>query len=148
MTCGRVRTALWLLGGWLISAASWGHHSTAAYDLARSETIEGVVKSFQWANPHNYIQVIVTDSKGDAREWAVEAGTPVTASRMGWRKDSVKPGDHVTMVIAPMRDGTPAGTLKTVKLPNGTVLTSVAAAAQAASPFDSIPSLPRATKNP
>jgi hypothetical protein len=127
----------------LISGLASAHHSTAMYDLARSVKLEGVVKSFQWGNPHNYVQLIATGDAGAQVEWSLECGTPVTATLMGWSKDSFKPGDRVSVVIAPSKDGSPNGTVKTATLANGTTLSSVAADAKAASPFDSIPSLKR-----
>ena len=123
----------------------WAHHSTARYDLSRNEVIDGVVQSFQWANPHSYIQLIVTDADGNKTQWAIEAGTPATETRMGWTRESVKPGDKVSMVVAPARDSSHGATLKTVTLPNGTVLRNVAASAQASTIITSLPSLQRAT---
>jgi hypothetical protein len=127
----------------MISGTAWSHHSTAIYDLTRSVKLDGVVKSFQWGNPHNYVQVIVSGAAGAQVEWALECGTPVTATLMGWSKDSFKPGDHVSVVIAPSKDGSPNGTVKAATLANGTTLSSVAANDNAASPFDSIPALKR-----
>jgi len=137
------KSAMGLISVTMISGLAWAHHSTAMYDLTRSVKLDGVVKSFQWGNPHNYVQMIATGEAGEQVEWSLECGTPVTATLMGWSKDSVKPGDHVSMVIAPAKDGSPNGTVKTATLANGTTLSSVAADTRAASPFDSIPSLKR-----
>ena|SRR5579864_4246350 len=109
-----------------VSGAAVAHHSTAAYDYTKTLTLTGVVREFQWSNPHCYIQVLVTDA-GVQREWAIESGTPSLSSRFGWSKDSVKAGDKVTIVISPMRDGSPAGTLRTITLPGGKVLRGAAA---------------------
>lgn len=125
------------------STAAWAHHSTALYDFKQSLTLKGTVRSFQWANPHNYLQLVVTDAKGKQVEWSIEAGTPATATRQGWTKDVVHAGDKVTVVVAPMRNGKPDGTIKTITLPNGKVLSSVAADPKASSPFDAIPTLKR-----
>lgn len=144
-----VRSFSWLMGITLAGGSAWAHHSTAMYDFSRSVTLDGVVRSFQWGNPHNYIQLGATNDKGVQEEWAVEAGTPVTASRMGWSKNSLKPGDHVKLIVAPTKDGSPNGSLKTATLADGTTLNSVGADAKASSPFDSIPSLePRTPKQP
>jgi hypothetical protein len=142
-----VRSVSWLLGASIISGFAWAHHSTAMYDFSKSVTLDAVVRSFQWGNPHNYIQLIATNDTGEQVEWAVEAGTPVTASRMGWSKDTHKPGDHLTLVVAPTKDGSPNGSLKTATLANGTTLKSVGADAGASSPFDSLPSLQRVPAN-
>ena len=142
-----MRFGIWcgvLMAGITLTQIGWAHHSTARYDLSKSQMVDGVVQSFQWANPHSYIQLIVTDADGHKQEWAIEAGTPATETRMGWRRDSVKPGDKVSMVIAPARDGSHGDTLKTITLPDGTVLRNVAASAKALTIISSLPSLQRA----
>lgn len=108
------------------SATSSAHHSTAMYDYSKSETLSGVVRQFQWTNPHCFLQLVVTDGKGDKAEWPIETGTPSGMARMGWKKNSLKPGDQVTVVVAPLKDGV-GGTLRTVTLPDGTVLSGIAA---------------------
>jgi hypothetical protein len=110
-----------------MSHAATAHHSTAAYDYTKMMTLQGVVRDFQWSNPHCYIQLLVSDANGQQKEWAVETGTPSLSTHLGWNKDSVKAGDKVTVVLSPMRDGSAAGTLRTVTLPNGKVLPGAAA---------------------
>lgn len=139
------RSSLLLAALCLFSGIASSHHSTAIYDFEKSVTLQGVVKSFQWGNPHNYIQVVVPNGKGGQVEWAVEAGTPATASASGWSKSTLKAGDKVTLVVGPMKDGSPGGTLKIATLADGRQLRSVAADPRAAKVFDSIPSLQRAT---
>jgi hypothetical protein len=134
-----------------MSALAWAHHSTATFDYSQSKTLQGVVRSFQWGNPHNYIQLVVPDGKGGQEEWSIEAGAPSGVSRMGWSNNSLKPGDKVTMVIAPMRDGSHSGTVKTVVLPDGKQLIGVAATLESSGPpgangpAPGFPTLPRAT---
>lgn len=117
-----------IIGLGLLIASSIGsaHHSTAMYDYAKSETLKGVVRQFQWTNPHCFLQLLVADGKGGQVEWPIETGTPSGMVRMGWSKNSLKPGDQVTVVIAPIRDGV-GGTLRTVTLSDGTVLSGIAA---------------------
>lgn len=97
------------------SLAAWGsvasaHHSTAMFDLDKKVTIEGTVKEVQWTNPHIWIQLLVKDaSSGKVVEWSLESGPPGGMARMGWHSDSVQPGDHVSMVINPLKDGRPGG---------------------------------------
>jgi hypothetical protein len=95
------------------------HHSTASYDYRNTKTLSGTVKEFQWTNPHMFIKVMVPDAQGKPVEWNVECGTPNLNARHGWKKTDVKAGDAVTMEINPMRDGTPAATLRWVQLPDG-----------------------------
>ncbi len=149
-----VRSALLLVGTTLMSALASAHHSTAKFDYSQNKTLQGVVRSFQWGNPHNYVQLVVPDGKGGQEEWSIEAGAPSGASRMGWSSNSLKPGDKVTMVIAPMRDGSHSGTVKTVTWPDGKQLIGVAATLGpgappgTSGPPPSFPTLPRATPKP
>ena len=84
------------------------HHSAAMFDDSRVVELKGVVKELQWTNPHVWLQVTV-DEKGTKKEWSVEAGSPNTLSRTGWRSTSFKPGDAVIVRVNPMKDGSAAG---------------------------------------
>lgn len=130
-----------------LSIKSYSHHLTAAFDFMQDVELRGKVKRFHWKNPHNYVQIIVTDENGKYTEWNLEVGTPETATRMGWRKDSFKFGDEVTIVIAPMKDGSPVGIVKTATFSDGSTLTSVANKPNASTPVEVLPSLKRAMSN-
>lgn len=106
----------------LSSSAALAHHSFAMFDLARDETIEGVVKEFQFTNPHVWIQVMVPDGKGGETEWSIEAGAPGMMLRTGWKSGTLKPGDKVTLVMHPLKSGKPSGSLVRVTIPDGRVL--------------------------
>lgn len=95
----------------LVTALAYAHHSVAMFDLTREEKIRGVVREFQWTNPHVWLQVIVTNSDGTMTEQGFEAGSPNTMIRDGWRKDSFKPGERITVYYGPRRDGTVGGHL-------------------------------------
>jgi hypothetical protein len=117
---------LWALLAPLFAAPVFAHHSTTGYDHTRSVTLEGEVREFQWTNPHSWIQLLVTDSRGAITEWSVETGTPSLNVRHGWKKTDLKPGDKVTMVIFPMSNGSAHGTLSEIALPDGRVLSGAA----------------------
>jgi hypothetical protein len=87
------------------------HPSFAMFDQTRQVTLKGVVRAFQWTNPHAWVQLTVAGPDGQTREWAIEALSPNVLGRMGWKRTSLKPGDAVTAVINPTRDGSPAGSL-------------------------------------
>ena len=97
-----------LVAAALTSAPARAHHSAAMFDDSRVVELKGVVKELQWTNPHVWLQVTV-DEKGAKKEWSVEAGSPNTLSRTGWRSTSFKPGDPVTVRVNPMKDGSAAG---------------------------------------
>lgn len=106
----------------LVTIAAYAHHSTAAFDGSRRITLSGTVKKVEWANPHTYIHVMVPGKDGAEQDWSIISGTPQLNIRNGWKRDDVKLGDKVTIVIHPQRDGGPAGILFSIKLPDGRTL--------------------------
>ena len=75
-----------------------GHHSfDAEYDSARTATITGFVTKVDWVNPHAYIFFIVKDESGTAKDLRFELGPPYALLRGGWKKDTVKVGDKITL---------------------------------------------------
>jgi hypothetical protein len=94
------------------------------FDVAKQVTVQGVVKQFTWANPHVWLDVVVTDDKGQAQTWGLESLAVGLLYRDGWTADSLKPGDRITVLLHPMRDGTPGGQLMKVTLADGHVLNS------------------------
>jgi Family of unknown function (DUF6152) len=94
------------------------HHSTAMFDDKKPVTLQGTVKLFQWTNPHCWIQVLVP-SQGSLNEWSVEMGAPSQLYRKGWRPATLRPGDKVTVVIHPTKDGTKGGQFVSGIGPNG-----------------------------
>ena len=87
------------------------HHSAAMFDHTRTVTLTGNVKEFQYTNPHSWLQVMVRGKDGKAVLWGFEAEGPSTLLRAGIKSDTFKPGDKVTVVANPMKDGRPAGAL-------------------------------------
>jgi hypothetical protein len=78
------------------------------FDDDKSVTLAGTVKSFQWTNPHCWIQLLVRGDSGSI-EWSVEMGSPSVLFRAGWKPGTLQAGEKITVVIHPMRDGTPGG---------------------------------------
>lgn len=115
-----------LLLGLSVATTASAHHSTAAYDRTKQIKLTGTVREFQWTNPHSWIQLVVTDKQGAKKEWGIEFGNPVINIRYGWKRTDVKPGDKVTVVVYPMRDGTAHGTLATIILADGRTLDGAA----------------------
>ncbi len=108
----------WLLGVLPMVAAA--HHSFAMFDMQKDMTLSGTVTSFQWQSPHTWLQVQVAGGGGQSVEWSLEMGAPGMLYRNGWRQKSVKPGDKVTVVIHPLRDGRPGGSVVSAILADGT----------------------------
>jgi len=84
-----------LLGG---TTPALAHHAVAAeFDTHKPITFTGTVKQVEWTNPHIYTQVEVKNPDGTSTVYRVEGGAPNSLFRQGWRKDSLKPGDVVTV---------------------------------------------------
>lgn len=109
--------AFWWLG--LVPMMADAHHSFAMFDMQKDVTLNGTVKSFQWQSPHTWLQVQVADSAGQSVEWSLEMGAPGVLYRNGWRQKSVQPGDKVTVVVHPLRDGRPGGSVVSAILADG-----------------------------
>lgn len=116
------------------SPLALAHHSTSMFEPEKRVTLSGQVKEFQWTNPHAWIQVTVTAADGTVADWSFECGSPNTLSRQGWRPSTLKPGDEVTIVANPMKDGTSAGLMYTVTLADGRMLGPGALAQPSAAP--------------
>lgn len=98
------------------------HHSNAMFDAAKTVSLTGVIKDFQWTNPHSVTWLTVTGPGGKEAVWAIEGRSPSELSRMGWSRQSLKPGDRVTITLHPLRDGRTGGGFIDVKLPDGSTL--------------------------
>ena len=96
------------------------HHSFAMFDAAKSVTLQGTVKEFEWTNPHSWLRVTVNDEKtGKPLLWALELSSPARLTTMGMHADSVKVGDQVSVTFHPMKDGTRGGQFVQATLPGG-----------------------------
>ena len=95
------------------------HHSFAMFDNTRSVTLHGKVTAYQWTNPHSYLEMDADDGKGGTRHYTMEMTSPNMLHRGGWSSRTVKPGDLVTAVMSPLRDGQSGGLLLELTLPNG-----------------------------
>lgn len=113
-----------LLGGWLAALALplSAHHSGAMYDSTRTESITGTVIEFNWVNPHSSILLEVPDKDGKPAIWAVEMNTPQNLAAAGWKRKTIQPGDKVTLVVRPLRNGKPGGSYVSITLADGTKL--------------------------
>jgi len=95
------------------------HHSFAPFNLEAEKTISGTIKKFDWTNPHTWIWIDVTGDNGKVETWGIEGMSPNYLGRRGWSKNSLKPGDKVSIVIRPMRDGSPGGMFVKATLADG-----------------------------
>ena len=92
----------------LAPAAVDAHHSGTMFEETKEVTLEGVVKEFQYTNPHSWLLVDVTDKDGKVTTWGFEAEGPTTLMQMKVRRSDFTPGTKVTITGHPMKDGRPA----------------------------------------
>lgn len=108
------------------------HHSFAPYEPNLQIKLAGVVTDFKWGNPHVYLELDAPDAKtGDKRHWLVECASTSILNRAGWRFNLLKPGDAVTVIVSPLRNGEPAALLKQIVTADGKKYTNGAAAGRA-----------------
>ena len=97
----------------LACSAALAHHSFAVFfDGEKSVAITGVVKEFQFVNPHGLIRLLVQNKDGTTEEWKIETNSPSILRRRGWAPDSLKVGEKVTIDGWPARDNSHWARLK------------------------------------
>ena len=109
----------------LTPLAAQAHHSFAVYfDQSKNVTITGKVTAFRFTNPHGMIALDVTDASGKATEWRAETNAPVVLVRRGWTRETIKPGDTITIEGWASRDGRPYMRLRRALDANGKLIGS------------------------
>lgn len=109
---------------WPVATPSFAHHSTAMYNMASPVTVTGVVKRFEWINPHAYIYLEVKDDQGKTVEWAIEMMSLNHLKSYGWTHDTVKPGDVISCTGGAAKSGDPAMLSSLMKLADGRMIKS------------------------
>lgn len=117
------RSAAWIVGLWLgCVGLAMAHHSAAMFDRTKEVELVGVIKEYQFANPHVWIEMLVGEDEGKPVQWSIEGEGPAMMARMGLGPAVLKPGDKVTMRAHPLRDGRPGGSFISMTLPDGKVI--------------------------
>lgn len=113
-----IRIALVSLTASTLVAAlpAFAHHSfPAQYDVSKPITLTGKVTKVEWTNPHIFIYIDVPDEEtGDVVNWALELGGPNALLRMGWKRDSLKTDDLITVEGSLARDGSHLANAKSI----------------------------------
>ena len=98
------------------------HHSQSEYDLRSKIEVAGTVTKVEWRSPHAWIYVDVTGDNGEKVNWSFELPSPVTLMRRGWTRDSLKPGERITVSGAPARNFPAIAIANSIKDSNGKAL--------------------------
>lgn len=89
----------------VVSGPAYAHHGRSNYDVTHTTTVKGIVTEYEWSNPHVLIHLDVTTEDGKIEKWIGETNSPNTLSRQGWSKNTVKPGDQITLVGHRIKSG-------------------------------------------
>ena len=92
----------------LVAAPTLAHHSRAMFDMGKNVTYRGVVEEYRWQNPHSHIVISIGAGAADPATvgtWTVEASASSLMTTSGWTPKTYKPGDPITVIAHPSRDG-------------------------------------------
>jgi len=113
-----------VFGGILaFGCAASAHHGSASYKTDNVVVLRhATVTQFLWANPHAMVSFDVKDENGNVSHWVGEAGSPSAIRLLGWNKNSVRPGDVVTVQLYPSKFENAVGRVDAIVLADGTTL--------------------------
>ncbi len=115
-----VLTLVMIFAGLSVSAPLRAHHGETNYDTEKMTTVKGIVTEFQFINPHVQVFMDVKNDKGEIEKWSAEARSPTMLVRVGgWDKNTLKPGDVITMIGFRAKNGANILRLKKIVLANG-----------------------------
>ena len=105
-----------------VCGAGFAHHGSAAYASAVVVMKDATITKFTWNNPHCIVMFDVKDDRGNVAHWAAEIGSPPAVTLLGWNRNSLQPGDVVTVYLWPAKSGRPVGRLNRVVFADGKIL--------------------------
>ncbi len=110
-----------IISSLLLASSGFAHHSFGAFDLSIEAEIliTGIVKEWRLVNPHSSLTVTVTNEAGEAIDWALESAQVPQLIVRGITRDTYRPGEAISAMVGPLRDGRPGGVVKWVKHPDG-----------------------------
>jgi hypothetical protein len=121
---------LMVLIGISIATPTYAHHGAASFDVGKTLILKGTVKEWLYSNPHCLLTLEVKGEDGKTMQWIAETQSPTVMYPAGYRKNSFKPGDVVTVKLEPVKSGQPAGRIVQVLAADGTLLGDLSSAAK------------------
>ncbi len=118
----RLVMAMTMTLGLLVSVPMFAHHGSASYALDKQVTLKGTVTRWLYASPHLLLMLDVKGENGEVTHWVLESQSPTVMYPSGYRKDSFKPGDEVTVTASQARNGKPVGRIIEATTADGTQL--------------------------
>jgi len=118
---------IWVIGigVFLFGVPVLAHHSfMVEYDMSKPITVKGTVTKIEYENPHISFFLDVKDASGRVTNWGFEGASPTALKAHGWTRDSVKPGDYVTVEAFRARNGTPFAAARSLTLASGRQLSA------------------------
>ena len=110
--------------GLLMSVPLVAHHTATTLYTQKTVTLKGIVKTWRWSNPHCLLTFDVKGEDGQVVQWLAETQAPNTVYTEGYRPNSFKPDDEITVTVRPAANGRPYGLLTQALLADGTKLGS------------------------
>ena len=105
-----------------LSGAMWAHHSGSIYDRVNPLNFKGVVKAFEFTNPHVQVVFETTNAQGTRETWRAGSAPPQRLFRSGWNAKTLKPGDEIAIKCAPAKDGSRICSVQELVGPSGTAV--------------------------
>jgi hypothetical protein len=103
----------------LISLPLAAHHGASEYDMTKVVSMQATIADFQFVNPHTLINFTVKGDEGKSVEWVGELPSPNLLVRRGWNRNLLKPGDQVTIIGNPAKNGEKGMQVKRLVFPDG-----------------------------
>ena len=117
-----------VLAGFLaVSLPTFAHNGNSAYDMSKTVPVKATVTKFEYSNPHTQVYYDVTDDKGNVEHWVAETTNPAMLNRVGWSRETLKPGDQVTLWVNPNKVGAKITFLQKVTFSDGKELSTAKA---------------------
>lgn len=111
----------------VISIPAMAHHGNSAYDMSKTVPMKATITRFEYTNPHTQVYYDVTNEKGEVEHWVAETTNPAMLNRVGWSRETLKPGDQVVLWVNPNKVGAKVTFLQKVVFPDGKELSTAKA---------------------